>query len=221
MPYRIFIDPGHGGSDRANRGPTGYVEADGVLKIAKYLRDELLSTGKFEVRLSRESDSTVGLRERGNMAAAWKADMFISEHTNAGPATAAGTEVYYSIDLPNTKTFAQKLSAAVAKELGIPDRGAKIRESSTYKGEDYYGVIDSAQDGGVPAVFIIESAFHTNPKEEAMLKDDAVLKRIAKAQAKVICEYYGVQYQITAERGSGNERRLVRQQTALRNAAKH
>ena len=37
MP-KIFIDPGHGGSDTANRGPTGYVEAYGVLDIALRLK---------------------------------------------------------------------------------------------------------------------------------------------------------------------------------------
>jgi N-acetylmuramoyl-L-alanine amidase len=33
--FKGAIDPGHGGHDRCNRGPSGYVEADGVLKISK------------------------------------------------------------------------------------------------------------------------------------------------------------------------------------------
>ena len=42
---RIVIDAGHGGSDRANRGPTGYVEADGVLDISLKLRKILADSG--------------------------------------------------------------------------------------------------------------------------------------------------------------------------------
>ena len=71
---KVFLDPGHGGEDRSNRGPTGYVEADGMLDVCLKLRNELLSTGAFEVKLSRDKDMTVGVRERGQMAAKWGAD---------------------------------------------------------------------------------------------------------------------------------------------------
>ncbi len=67
MLYRIFIDPGHGGSDRANRGPTGYVEADGALDIALRLRSKLQALG-FIVGMSRDKDVTVSLTQRGKMA---------------------------------------------------------------------------------------------------------------------------------------------------------
>jgi len=35
--FKVEIDPGHGGKDRANRGPTGYIEADGVLQMSMLL----------------------------------------------------------------------------------------------------------------------------------------------------------------------------------------
>jgi N-acetylmuramoyl-L-alanine amidase/uncharacterized protein YraI len=192
MSYRIFLDPGHGGSDRANRGPTGYVEADGVLDIARRLRSELQALG-FEVSMSRDKDATVNLSQRGKMAGQFKADLFLSIHSNAGSAVATGTEVYYSVNLPQTKAIAAKMSKAVANILGIPDRGAKVRESQNYPGEDYYTVIDTAQDTGVPRVFLIEVAFHSNPKEEALLKQPAVREKIARALADVIADTFGVQ----------------------------
>lgn len=192
MLYRIFIDPGHGGSDRANRGPTGYVEADGALDIALRLRSKLQALG-FIVGMSRDKDVTVSLTQRGKMAGQFKADLFLSIHSNAGSPVATGTEVYYSVDLPNTKTLAEKMSSAVANALGIPNRGAKVRESQNYKGEDYYTVIDAAQDAGVPRVFLIEVAFHSNPKEEALLKQPAVREKIARALADVIADTFGVQ----------------------------
>lgn len=190
MP-RIFLDPGHGGSDRANKGPTGYVEADGALDIGLKLRDILKSRG-FEVGMSRDKDISVSLSQRGKMAGNFKADLFLSIHSNAGASNATGTEVYYSVDLPHTKALAAEMSKAVANALGIPDRGAKVRESQNYKGEDYYTVIDTAQDSGVPRVLLIETAFHSNPKEEALLKQPAVRQKIADTLADVICKEFKI-----------------------------
>jgi N-acetylmuramoyl-L-alanine amidase len=194
---KVFLDPGHGGTQRANRGPTGYIEPDGVLKISLLIEKELLSTGAFEVGLSRRTDATLGLTERGQMAAKFKADLFISEHTNASGEvpnlTVRGTTVFESVDLKD-EALALKFSAAIAKALGIPDKGYHSRESEKYPGEDYYTVIDTAQDLGVPHCLIIESAFHDNPQDEALLKDDGNLLKIAKAQASVICEFFGVRY---------------------------
>jgi N-acetylmuramoyl-L-alanine amidase len=191
MAYRIFLDPGHGGSDRTNKGPTGYVEADGVLDIALRLRSELQDLG-FVVGMSRDKDVSVSLSQRGKMAGQFKADLFLSIHSNAGPAAASGTEVYYSVDLPQTKAIAAKMSKAVADVLGIPDRGARVRESQNYKGEDYYTVIDAAQDAGVPRVFLIEVAFHSNPKEEALLKQPNIREKVADVLANVIADAFGI-----------------------------
>lgn len=190
--YKVCIDPGHGGSDRSNRGPNGYVEADGVLAISKYLKEELESTGQFQVILTRDRDKTLTLTERGRIAVRNKVDLFISQHTNAGPKGAGGTEVYYSVDIPEDRELAEKLSKAVADTLGIQDRGAKTRPGTKDPSEDYYTVIDVAQDGGVPHVLLIESAFHSNPDEERLLLQDENLRKIAQAQAKVICEFFGV-----------------------------
>ncbi len=195
---KIMIDPGHGGNDRSNKGPTGYVEADGMLELSKKLRDELVSTGAFNVKLTRESDVSIGVRARGEMAVKWGADMLISQHSNATggaiPSSARGVEVYYSVDIPTDKSLAMKLSKAISEVMQNKDRGAKTWESTTYPGEDYLGVIDAAQDGGVPHVFLIESGFHDNLEDEALLKNPDIITLIAKAQAKVICEFYGISY---------------------------
>lgn len=193
---KICIDAGHGGSDRANKGKTGYIEADGVLDISLKLRDELLSTGAFEVKLTRDKDMTLGVRERGNIAAKWGADMFISEHSNAtglpNNTTRRGVDVYTSVDLKDD-VLAKKMADAIALVMGTKGKACK-RESTNYPGEDYYGVIDAAQDGGVKHVLLIENGFHDNAQDEAILKDPNKRLAIAKAQAKVICDFYGVQY---------------------------
>ena len=197
---KVFLDPGHGGTDRYNKGPTGYIEADGVLDISLKLRDELLSTGAFEVKMSREKDATVGVRERGNMAAQWKADMFISEHSNATGwkvnNTKRGVDVFYSVDIPSDKDFANRMSKEIADVMDTNNNGGYTWESKNYPGEDYLGVIDAAQDGGVKHVLLIENGFHDNAQDEAVLKDPAKRTAIAKAQARIICNFYGVQYPV-------------------------
>jgi hypothetical protein len=81
-----------------------------------------------------------------------------------------------------------------SKLMGNNDRGAKTRESETTKGYDYYGVIRSAVASGVPHVFLVESGFHDNAQDEAFLKVDDNLERLAEFQAKVLCELLGVKY---------------------------
>lgn len=191
---RFVEDPGHGGKDKANRGPSGYIEADGVLDISKRVKQKVEDTGAFDVKLTRDKDATLGLTERAKIAIEFKADLFISQHTNAGGTGAAGTVVYYSVDLPESKVFAEELAKEISGALGIPNRGAKVRESDKYVGEDYYTVIDAAQDRGIKNVFLIESAFHSNPDEEKLLLDPEKRDAIAEAQAKVICKHYGIAY---------------------------
>lgn len=196
---KSVIDPGHGGNDRSNVGPTGYIEADGVLDISKYLGDFLNGTGDFETSLTRDIDTTLGLTDRAMIAVRAKAQLFVSEHTNACDKTEEGSEVFHSVDIPGDKQWASKLSAAVAKSINVPDRGAKVNESQKFPGEDYYTVIDVAQDNGIPHIFLVESAFHDNPKEEAKLKDTRNKMRIAIAQGLVFCKMFGIQLKVNNE----------------------
>ena len=196
--YKVTIDPGHGGDDRFNVGPTGYVEADGMLKLSKFLRDELLSTGKFDVLLTREKDMTLGLTERARIAASFGSDLFISQHTNATGrevnTTVRGAEVYYSVNRPSDKAFAYNLSTAISSLLEIPNRGAKTRESERFPGRDYYTVINASESRDIPHILLVESDFHDHVEGERILKQDKYLKKIAKVQAKVICKTFGVEY---------------------------
>lgn len=192
--FKITADAGHGGNDRTNRGPSGYIEADGALQRVKLLKSKLESTGMFQVTLTRDCDKTLSLTERAKIAIDSGADLFISDHSNAGIPEAGGAEVYYSVDIPEDGRLSRMMSANISAALGIKDRGARIRESTRYPGEDYYTVIDVAQDGGVPHVLLIENAFHSNPAEEKLLMDSATVDKLEDAKAKAICDFFGVPY---------------------------
>ena len=116
---KITADAGHGGSDRYNRGPNGYVEADGNLQRVKLLKTKLEGTGAFQVTLTRDCDKSLPLTQRAKIAIAAGADLFISDHSNAGPADAGGAVVFYSVDIPEDGRLARMISANIAAALGI------------------------------------------------------------------------------------------------------
>lgn len=196
----ICIDPGHGGKSRANVGSTGYVEADGVLDIAKLLRPMLAP--HYDIRMTRDADKTVELYDRAKMANDWKADLFISIHTNAGSATARGAETYYSfkgewgtIFQAEAKRVAAIVQAEMVAATGMVDRGIKTslvnNPGSSIHGMDYYGVIRRSK---CPAL-IVEAGFHSTPADEALLKTSRFRQKIAEGIAAGVMKAYPVKKQ--------------------------
>jgi N-acetylmuramoyl-L-alanine amidase len=92
----VFIDPGHGAEDGGAVGPSGALEKDLVLSVARQLRDSLESGGLVDVALARDSDQELDLVRRPRMANAADADLFVSLHMNwAENPAATGIETYY------------------------------------------------------------------------------------------------------------------------------
>lgn len=79
----VVIDPGHGGKDAGTIHKKLY-EKDAVLKIGKYLGEELKKRG-YTVHFTRDKDIYLQLRKRTEIANNKTADMFISIHVNAAP----------------------------------------------------------------------------------------------------------------------------------------
>jgi N-acetylmuramoyl-L-alanine amidase len=192
MKIKGVIDPGHGGYSNWNVGYSGkYYEHIGMLELSKLIQQKLNATGKFDIKLTRDTDIYLELWERAQVAVDFDAEFFISEHTNAPSVSARGGECFYSVDLPKDKAFAERLSADLANTFNIPNRGAKICTDSSGT-EDYYGVMDYAQDNGVPHVWLVENMFHSNPIEEQILLTQ--MDKIAEITAKNICIEFGVEY---------------------------
>ena len=85
MPL-IYIDPGHGGADPGTIGPDGAYEKTITLAVAKELQRQLLASGRYRAKLTRNGDQYVPLRPRFEMARDDHADLFISLHVNSAPA---------------------------------------------------------------------------------------------------------------------------------------
>ncbi len=80
----IVIDPGHGGKDPGASAPDGTQEKDITLAIALALREALVATGRYDVALTRSTDTFIELEDRVTKARDLGADLFIALHADAG-----------------------------------------------------------------------------------------------------------------------------------------
>lgn len=97
-PWRVVLDPGHGGYDPGTVSrPTGAREKDVTLEVAKRLARELKRIPGIEPILTRDDDRFIPLMDRSRVAIQNDADLFISIHVNAQKrgTSARGFETYF------------------------------------------------------------------------------------------------------------------------------
>ena len=89
-----MVDPGHGGKD-PGAVRSRYHEKNWNLDVSKELV-RLLKKGGFEVKMTREDDTFISLSGRSKASNTFKADLFVSIHTNASKNRQAhGFQVYF------------------------------------------------------------------------------------------------------------------------------
>ncbi|MBI4514272.1 MAG: N-acetylmuramoyl-L-alanine amidase [Deltaproteobacteria bacterium] len=129
VPFKVVIDPGHGGKDPGAIGSSGIREKDVVLAIARELRDLLQALPGVAVVLTRDDDVFLSLEERTAKANSEHADLFVSVHANASPnSERSGIETYY---LNNTDDRATLRLAAMENGLAsVTGRRQKDRDAA-------------------------------------------------------------------------------------------
>lgn len=140
--YKVFIDPGHGGSDSGAVGPTGYYEKDMTLDVGLRLREKLKAKGVI-VEMSRETDWRYSdnivedLNYRSDKANEFGADVFVSIHNNSASPQAHGTETYihdsYGPRIDESRKLAQYAQNRLVRYLGSNDRGIKTADFSVVR----------------------------------------------------------------------------------------
>lgn len=175
---KIFLDPGHGGTDRKNTSRGGKViEADINLLVAKHLKGYLEKAGAV-VYMSRTGDTTVDLKLRSELANKSGAEIFISIHHNAGGSAADYssdyTSTYYHSNEENFnyEPCTRDLARYIQRDLSYAMRNSGGLGSFDGTYSDYinfpkqgYSVLRNSK---IPAV-LIECGFHTSRLEEARL----------------------------------------------------
>lgn len=177
---KIYVDPGHGGSDVGAVGPTGLREADVNLRVGTVLKNCLIEYGGATVRMSRTGNSTVSLAGRVNDANNWGAHRFISIHHNASSTRSVnGTETYcYSGGSSSSYDLRNKVQAQLVAWGGLANRGAKTA--------NFYVI----RYTNMPAI-LTEASFISNPNEEARLRDANYTWRQGYYIYKGIAKHYG------------------------------
>jgi N-acetylmuramoyl-L-alanine amidase len=218
MIRTVVIDPGHGGANVGAQGPSGTLEKDVSLAIARRLRTDLVNVLGLQVFLTRDHDEDVDLDQRTAIANNYKADLFISIHANASRARGArGSEVYflsYQASDDDARRIAQLEGAAepygpappgsdLAIVLWDMAQAEHLEESSALatRIQDELAGVTGAEGRGVkqapfrvlvgatmPAV-LVEVAFISNPEEEKELASEAYQSKIAAALMRGIARY--------------------------------
>jgi N-acetylmuramoyl-L-alanine amidase len=207
----VAIDAGHGGEDPGAIGPNGTKEKDVVLQIALKLRDRINASqvkgSPMRAYLTRDADYFVPLHVRVQKARKVQADLFVSVHADAfftpsaqgasvfalshGAATSSAARWMASLEIKADLIGGMSTSAQIKDSLNLG--GAILREIGNVgrlhkpKVEQAGFAVLKAPD--IPSV-LVETAFISNPNEEAKLSDDHYQNTIADALVKGLQKYF-------------------------------
>lgn len=179
---KFYIHVGHGGKDPGATGPTGLKEKDVALTISKKIRDLLGNHGQT-VNLSREIDMDLNSGVAANAANQWGADYVVSVHCNSASNPAAtGTETFAYSTTSKGKPLAEKVQKNLVNEIKLANRGVKYNNKFVILARPT-----------APAI-LVETAFINNPREEALLKSDVFLNKIAIGIVKGLLEHINIPF---------------------------
>ena len=168
MAKRIYIDPGH---SKVDPGAVGYeVERDLNEKVSKFMNEHLLENYVCETKVGDISiNSTSKVAAEAN---AWGADLFVSNHNNAGGGDGYEALVHNEKRVPLGKVFEKHVKAA-----GQNSRGVKLRPG-----------LAVLRLTNMPAV-LNEGAFVDNKKDIEDWNEEHELKKLGIAYAEAAAEY--------------------------------
>jgi len=215
---RIVIDPGHGGHDTGTIGPTGLMEKDLVLDVAKRLGAMLEDRLGGEVIFTRADDTFIPLESRTALANQKQADLFVSIHANSSRSSSArGVETYYLnfTSSPDALEVAARENAVseksihelqdLVKKITLKEKLDESREFAANVQKSLYTTMSrgnaSLRNRGVkkaPFVVLIganmpsilaEISFVSNPSDERLLRKPDYRDKIADALYRGIQKY--------------------------------
>lgn len=181
---KFVVNAGHSMDTPGKRTPDGVREFEFNYPTAKYLKQYLEEYKGVEVLLIGDPNRDIPLKERTDKGNAWGADAWLSVHYNAygtgGWNDSNGVEVWVYESKPKESTeLAGAVQAALVKATGRHDRGVK------------FGNLHELRETKMTAI-LAECGFMTNKKEAATMKDAAFQKKVARAYADAVAEFYGL-----------------------------
>lgn len=217
----IVIDPGHGGKDPGAISPTsGAREKDFTLKVSLALRDVLLATGRYDVKLTRSTDEFIELEDRVTRARNWGADLFLAIHADSGPNSLVRGASVYTLSQEGEKrvegakrandwVLPIETDASRPREVNAVLADLVQRETKNQSARFAQVLVPHLKEAGWPALanahrrrgfyvllnpdvpaILLEMGFITNPEDEAMLSSEKKRERLCRGVAAAVDEFF-------------------------------
>lgn len=206
---KIFLDAGHGGDDPGAVG-NGLKEKDLTLSIVKKIQNLLKQYGNVQVLLSRNSDITLSLKQRTDMANKWGADYVMSIHINSASGTnGEGFESFIFNGGVSAATIANQniIHAELLRSTRMKDRGKKRANHHM------------TRDSQAPAI-LTECGFINNPVDANKLKQDSFLDTIAQGHVNGLVKVFGLKLKQNAVPVNTSDYKGTRYEQAIEKAKK-
>jgi N-acetylmuramoyl-L-alanine amidase len=161
----IVLDAGHGGHDPGATGPAGLTEKELVLDVTRRVARLIEARLDIKVRLSRDGDHFVALKDRTSFANRERADLFVSIHANAhASANQEGVETYF---LSSEATdIAARRTAALENSVVQLEKPANGRPSGSGRDDVLKAILwDLAQ-----SEFLVESSRLAEVVQDSMTR---------------------------------------------------
>lgn len=179
-PYKIMLDPSHGGKDSGTVGLDGLIEKDIVLDIGRlWKRCVIQGDYLYYAYLTRFTDRYLTLPARCKLANDRNVNLFISLHCNSFiRPEPEGVEVWFKRKCERSLSLAVELYLSLLGTMpGIVGRGAK--SSADAPGGRLY-VLENVN---APAA-LIEFEFLSNPQH--FVSDIEDQRRVVKGLAETV-----------------------------------
>lgn len=172
----IVIDPGHGGSDSGALSTKGKEEKHYTLIFANKLANDLRAKGA-RVILTRDTDKTVALSKRPDIAIKNSASAFISIHFDSSDTAndATGFTTYY-YHPGRSRALAQSVDSGL-DNLALDNRGVE------------FGNFLVIRDNSVPAI-LIEGGYINNDNDFKKIDSAAYQDQYAQDVTTGLANYF-------------------------------
>lgn len=180
---KLYLDPGHGGSDPGAQG-NGVKEKDIVLDIALKIRTILTTDYEnVEVKMSRTGDTPKSLDLRTSEANSWGADYYLSIHCNAFNGSTRGYEDFIHNSLADsslTAKYQDIMHEEIMKVNQLTDRGQKKA--------NFHVLRESAMPG-----LLTENGFIDNVYDATLMKDSSWRQKVAQGHVNGLTRAFNLQ----------------------------
>lgn len=190
--HTVVVDAGHGGKDPGTRSYFDeYTEKNITLVTAIELRNALLRTDRYNVILTRDSDTFIPLEQRLQNINAYKGDFLISLHTDYNyDKNLRGMSVYtlpranlpaananYNLNIAKSQKFANCLTGYVPQFFKIKTNACRSSDLKILK-------------NNMPSV-LVELGCISNETDSKLLLSKMFREKIVNAIVRALDQYFG------------------------------